>query len=156
LAVIVSRTGEIPFDIPLFSDPGSRVALYAPSGTAIPDCAAEIIRHDPPSPGERLGAADMLVGVMRSLREDHGVGSLLCEGGPMMFNAMLLENLVDELFLTLAPALVGGGELSITAGSAMPNPLPLQLIWALEQEGSLFLRYARAGSIGSFATGNHV
>jgi riboflavin biosynthesis pyrimidine reductase len=137
LAVVVSRSGRIPFEIPLFGDARARVAVYAPPETIVPQAEAEVIRHDLPASGDELG------GVLRSLRADHGVRALLCEGGPALFNAMLAEDLVDELFLTLAPALVGGGELGITTGAALPALLPLRLIWALEHEGNLFLRYSR-------------
>jgi len=136
LAVVVSRSGQIPFDIPLFSDPQARIALYAPHETVVPRRAAEVIHHD-------IGAlGGGLSGVLRSLREDHAVRSLLCEGGPALFEGMLAEDLVDELFLTLAPALVGGGELGITTGPGLPELMPLRLIWALEYEGNLFLRYS--------------
>jgi riboflavin biosynthesis pyrimidine reductase len=135
LAAIVSRSGDVPFEIPLFSDPGSRIALYAPKALAVPTCTAEVITHTLPPGGGDMAA------VLRSLRQDHDVRSLLCEGGPTVFNAMLADGLVDELFLTLAPTIVGGGELGITAGPALAAPLPLQLVWALEHEGTLFLRY---------------
>jgi riboflavin-specific deaminase-like protein len=137
LAVVVSRSGDVPFDIPLFSDRRARVALYTPPATVVPDCAAEITAHAIP-PAERE-----LVDVLRSLRREHDVRSLLCEGGPILFNAMLAQNLVDELFLTLAPSLVGGDELSITVGQALERPLALRLVWALEHDGHLLLRYAR-------------
>ncbi len=137
LMVVISRTGHIPFDIPLFGDARSRVALYAPPDTVVPPVEAEVSRHD-------FGAAgDGLAGVLRSLRADHDVRSLLCEGGPALFDAMLADGLVDELFLTLAPALVGGGELGITSGRGLSDLLPLRLVWALEYEGNLFLRYSR-------------
>jgi riboflavin biosynthesis pyrimidine reductase len=142
LAVVVSRSGQIPFEIPLFADPGSRIALYAPSSTVVPDCAAEVIFH------ELASAAEPLAEVLGSLRSEHGVRSLLCEGGPAMFNAMLAENLVDELFLTIAPTLIGGDELGITAGGSLRYALALRLVWVLEQDGHLFLRYARADADG--------
>ncbi len=137
LAVVVSRSGEIPFDVPLFADPDSRVAIYTSAGAVTPATAARLIVHELPGGESELG------GVLRSLRQDHGVGSLLCEGGPVLFNALLAEDLVDELFLTLAPALVGGGELTLTAGGTIAAPLPVRLVWALEQDSHLFLRYAR-------------
>jgi riboflavin biosynthesis pyrimidine reductase len=138
LAVVISRSGRIPFEIPLFSDSRSRIVLYVPSGTEVPDCAADVTVHEIDAAGDPIAAA------LRSLRHDHGVSSLLFEGGPTMFNAMLSENLVDELFLTVAPTLVGGDELGITAGPSLGHALPLRLVWALEQDGHLFLRYARA------------
>lgn len=138
LAVIISRSGDIPFEIPLFADARSRIVLYAPNGTAVPDCAADVTVHE-------LNPAHFELGdVLRSLRRDHDVRSLLCEGGPVLFNALLAEDLVDELFLTVAPVLVGGDELGITTGAALHPPLALQLVWALEHDGNLLVRYARA------------
>ena len=137
LAVIISRSGNVPFEIPLFADAASRVALYGPAGLDVPPCAAAVTRHELPAGGE-----GELTGVLRSLRD--GVRSLLCEGGPSLFNAMLAEDLVDELFLTLAPALVGGDALGITGGRALGGLRMLRLIWAVERDGHLFLRYARA------------
>lgn len=137
LAVVISRSGRVPFDIPLFADERARVALYAPAQTSVPPGAAQVVQH--PYPDGEQG----LAGVLRSLREDHGVRSLLCEGGPALFSGLLAEDLVDELFLTLAPTLVGGAELEITTGDALSELLSLRLIWALEYEGNLFLRYAR-------------
>lgn len=137
LSVIISRSGQIPFDIPMFADPRSRIVLYAPEGTAVPDAAAHLITHqgDPP-PGD-------LAKVLGSLRRDHDVKALLCEGGPALFNALLTEDLVDELFLTISPVLVGGAELGITAGPRLDTPLALTLVWAMEHDGNLLLRYAR-------------
>jgi len=139
LAVIISRTSTIPFDIPLFADPASRVALYASPGTTAPDCAAEVTVHE-------LGSGDDQLGdVLRSLRADHGVRSLLCEGGPSLFSALLAAGLIDELFLTFAPKLVGGDGMGITTGRPLDELADVRLISALEQDGTLFLRYACAG-----------
>jgi riboflavin biosynthesis pyrimidine reductase len=138
LAVVVSRSGDIPFEIPLFTDARSRIVLYAPTGTAVPDCPADVTVHEVDSAHFGLGA------VLRSLRRDHDVRSLLCEGGPVLFNALLAEDLVDELFLTVSPVLVGGDELGITSGPRLEMPRPLRLVWALEHDGNLLLRYARA------------
>ena len=137
LAVVLSRTGAVPFDIPLFADPGVHVVLYAPAATVVPACAARVTHHT-------LQTADAgLDSVMDSLRRDHGVRSLLCEGGPVLFGSLLARGLVDELFLTVSPMLVGGGELPVTAGPAIAAAIPMQLAWALEGNGSLFLRYSR-------------
>jgi riboflavin biosynthesis pyrimidine reductase len=57
--------------------------------------------------------------------------------------ALLHEGLVDELFLTRAPRLTGGGPgPAVTSGPELPELAPLELIWVLEEGGSLFLRYA--------------
>src|SRR5579871_1944621 len=65
LAVIVSRTGQLPTDIPLFADPASRVAAYVPSPrTSAPaDVAATLHMHG------TGGEIPTLPAVLRSLRE---------------------------------------------------------------------------------------
>jgi riboflavin biosynthesis pyrimidine reductase len=136
LAVIISRSGQVPFDIPMFADVRSRIVLYVPGGTDVPNVAAQVLVHeDDPPPGD-------LPRVVASLRRHHDVGSLLCEGGPALFSALLAGGLVDELFLTISPVIVGGGELGITAGASLPMPLGLTLVRAIEHEGNLLLRYA--------------
>jgi riboflavin biosynthesis pyrimidine reductase len=136
---VISRSGTVPFEIPLFADADSRVAVYGPPGLEVPDTAAEVIVHELARDEAALG------GVLRSLRADHDVRSLLCEGGPSLFSALLLEDLVDELFLTLTPKLVGGDSMTITTGVPLDELADLRLVTALEQDGTLFLRYARAG-----------
>lgn len=141
LAVVVSRSGVVPFEIPLFADPASRVALYLPANAKAPACAAQLVVHPSPATGE-------LADVLRSLRSEHEVRSLLCEGGPTMLGELIVEDLVDELFLTLAPALVGGAELGLSTGSEPPAARALRIVAALEHDGQLFLRYARQVSPG--------
>jgi 5-amino-6-(5-phosphoribosylamino)uracil reductase len=137
LGVVISRSGHVPFDIPLFAGAESRVAVYAPSGLVVPPSSAQVTVHELPPGG------DDLAGVLRSLRQDHGIRSLLCEGGPALFTALLDHNLVDELFLTVAPTIVGGNELGIT-DKPLGHLIQLRLVRALEHESTLFLRYARA------------
>jgi 5-amino-6-(5-phosphoribosylamino)uracil reductase len=138
LAVVISRSGQVPFDIPLFADDRSRVAIYGPPGLTVPESAAQVELHEAPAGGDHE-----LADVLRSLRHEHDVRSLLCEGGPTLFTALVGADLVDELFLTLAPVLVSGPELGITSGPALDAQVPLRLVWALESEGTLFLRYGR-------------
>lgn len=82
-----------------------------------------------------------LVALLRSLRQG-GVRALLCEGGPTLYGALQAAGLVDELFLTIAPKLAGGGAPRIIEGT-LPEVTELQLAWLLEQDGELFARYRR-------------
>lgn len=86
------------------------------------------------------GQAD-LPALLRSLR-DEGVKALLCEGGPTLHGALQAANLVDDLFLTIAPKLVGGNAPRIFEGD-LPGIEPLDLAWLLEDDGELFVRYSR-------------
>jgi riboflavin-specific deaminase-like protein len=137
IAAVISRSGDVPADIPLFSDPGSRVVVFTPAELDTSGLAAEVhvVRLDP---GELT-----LTTMMRRLRSAYDVRTLLCEGGPTLFGALLQENLVDELFLSLAPKLTGGGTApAITAGPELAELRTMSLLWALELDGALYLRYA--------------
>jgi riboflavin-specific deaminase-like protein len=137
LAVIFSRSGDVPTSIPLFSDPGSRVVVFTPSALDTSGLTA-------PVDVVRLDAGELtLTTMMRRLRSTYDVRSLLCEGGPTLFGALLQENLVDELFLSLAPKLTGGGTApAITAGPELAELRTMSLVWATELDGALYLRYS--------------
>ncbi|HZU60813.1 MAG TPA: dihydrofolate reductase family protein [Solirubrobacteraceae bacterium] len=137
LACTVTRTGMVPLDIPLFAEPDAQVVIFTARDMDLNGVRAEVdvVRLDP---GKLT-----LTTVLRHLRSHHGVELLLCEGGPMLFGSLLQEDLVDELFLTVAPKLTGGGTSpTITSGPELPELRDLQVVWALEREGSLYLRYA--------------
>ena len=137
LVATVSRSGELPLEIPLFAEPEAHVVVFAPPDAPEPSCAARVtlVRLDP--------AQLTLTSALRHLHAEHGVRSLLCEGGPTLMGALLHERLVDELFLTLAPQVAGGGSgPTMSSGPALADPAALELVWALERAGSLYLRYA--------------
>jgi len=79
--------------------------------------------------------------LLRSLREE-GVRAVICEGGPTLHGSLQAAGLVDELFLTIAPKLIGGGAPHILEG-ALADVAPLELVWLLEHKGELFARYRR-------------
>lgn len=71
-----------------------------------------------------------------------GASVVLVEGGPTL-NAQLFElDLVDELCLTVAPTAAKGDSPRIAPGAA-GDPLALELIGVLEEDGALFLHYVR-------------
>jgi riboflavin-specific deaminase-like protein len=136
LACVVSRSLSLPLDIPLFQDPEQRVIVFTSSDE----------RLEGAGPGvsvERLCAEELtMTSALEILRDRHGVHSVLCEGGPTVFGALLGEDLVDELFLSLAPRIAGGGEApTIVEGIPLAELMELELVWVLEAEGELFMRY---------------
>jgi riboflavin biosynthesis pyrimidine reductase len=138
LACLLTRSGILPLEIPLFADPEARVVVFAGAPVDLVDAAAQVELVTSP-PGELTFSK-----ALQHLRREHDVRFLLCEGGPRVFGALLSEGLVDQLFLTLAPKLVGGGDdLPVSAGSRLPEPMGMRLGWVLERQGSLFLDYRR-------------
>jgi riboflavin biosynthesis pyrimidine reductase len=89
-------------------------------------------------------AGDERVDLAAALAElaARGLRSVLCEGGPGLFGALIAADLVDEFCLTLSPKLVGGAAARVAA-SAAEHPRGMRLAHAIEGERMLFLRYVR-------------
>lgn len=82
------------------------------------------------------------VALVELLRAEHGVRSILCEGGPTLNSSLMDLGLVDELFLTLSPQLVGGRDpLTIVAGPELDPPPQLELLSLVEGGGDLLTRW---------------
>jgi riboflavin-specific deaminase-like protein len=133
LAVIVSNRLELPWDAPLFTEGGGRVVIFTASAEEPPETATavKVVRHPE---GVELDRA------LRWLREERGIRSVLCEGGPTLHGRLREGDLADELFLTIAPKLAGGEAPRILEG-ALPEVEELELVWLLDHEGELFTRY---------------
>lgn len=93
--------------------------------------------------GPRIKAAKMI----EILQREFGVRLLLHEGGPELFGQFVRENLIDELFLTIAPQIAGrdsaADRLALVRNAAFaPENAPwLKLLSAKHSGDHLFLRY---------------
>ena len=135
LSVIMTASGNINLADRLFQVPGLRVLIattphgYAQLATHSlpPETTVQII--DEPAPGSPSGVSPQAV--LRLLAQQYGVKTVLYEGGPNLFASFLAAHLVDELFLTFSPQLVGQSSdsprLSLVEGSAFT---PQQAPWA--------------------------
>jgi riboflavin-specific deaminase-like protein len=74
------------------------------------------------------------------LRHRAGAGIALVEGGPSV-NGQLVEGLVDELCLTVAPLLAGGRAARVAHGAPPAAMEHLRLAHVVEDDGFLLLRY---------------
>ena len=131
--MIVSGRLDLPPDLPLLAEPEQRVLI------------ATGAEHSLEGPGpqveyERVG--DDLLLLMARLREQHGVRSVLCEGGPTLNSHLFAAGLVDELFLTLHPKITGGAAaFTIVAGRELVVPAELELVSLAEGDGDVFSRW---------------
>jgi riboflavin-specific deaminase-like protein len=133
--VVIVGSLDLPWDAPLFTDGGGEVLLFTTSKDDLPATATpvEVVRS-------AAGRVDLTV-AMRHLREERGIRAVLCEGGPRLHSQLQAAELADELFLTIAPKLVGAGA-SILEG-ALPAVAELDLVWLLQEGSELFARYRR-------------
>jgi riboflavin biosynthesis pyrimidine reductase len=127
---------DLPWDAGLFTDGGGEVLIVTADAEGEPPPTAtpvEVVR-------EPDGRVDLAV-ALRRLREERGVRALLSEGGPHLHSQLQAAGLADELFLTIAPKLVGAGP-TILEG-ALPEVAELELAWLLQEGSELFARYRR-------------
>lgn len=150
ISVVMTASGRIDFNDRTFHAPGLRVVIatteqgYAylaqqelPQGTEVRIVEVRGKEASEVSPE----------GVLALLARDYGVRVVLYEGGPTLLASFLSEGMVDELFLTLAPQIVGraGGlhRLALVEGHAfIPVDAPWTTLLSVKLAGShLLLRY---------------
>ncbi len=131
--VIVTRRMLLPSDLPLLQAEGAPVIVATGVDRDLEGVLAEVTY-------ERTG--DDLLLLLERLRSEHGIRSLVCEGGPTLASHLLAAGLVDELFLSISPKLAGGGEEpTITTGPELEEPANAELVWLCEADGELFTRW---------------
>ena len=122
-----------------------------------PRCAPSSSPSTAP-PTERLAATREVAEVVlagsahvdlgSALDQLHALGArtVLVEGGPTLNGQLVAADLVDEVCLTLSPALVGGASHRFAVGEGQGGFTPLRLDRVLADGDHLFLRYVRAGA----------
>ena len=134
--VVVSRRASLAPDGPLAggssptvcvtcaaADPDRRAALAA-AGVDVLVCGDDDV--DLPLAVDRLA--------------ERGIEQLTCEGGPQLLRSALAAGVVDELDLSIAPALVGGG-VRLVGETPLADVAQLDLRSLLEEDGMLFGRF---------------
>jgi riboflavin biosynthesis pyrimidine reductase len=139
VAVVSSRLSLSPEDRLFARVPGRARPLVLTCAAAPHDRRAALAPHaDLIDCGHDAVDAALAVAALR----DRGFRRLLCEGGPHLFASLLAADVVDELCLTLAPLLVPGDASRMTSGPPLPAPQRATLVCALEEDGTLLLRYS--------------
>lgn len=138
LRCIVSRSGRLAADHPVFQRAGGPVHLLVTGGSA-----AEVrIPHGTVHGGD-------LQGFLTTLAQDHHVRRLHCEGGGELVRSLAELQAIDEMHLTLAGHTVFGGVQAPTASGIPAAFLAAALEFELTafepkpQLGECFLSYRR-------------
>jgi riboflavin-specific deaminase-like protein len=105
LRVVVSASGEIGLDLPIFQYPGAPIVLYTTSKIAAhkrAELEAKIAVYE--TGKEQVD----LHFVMSHLFSHYQVGTVVCEGGPTLVRSLAEVDLIDRIILTVAAKLFGG------------------------------------------------
>ena len=151
--VVVSASGDVPAEHPAFSrdDVRTVVATTADGARRLAGRGAPgRVRVEVVSDGPRIEP-----GALRGLLARLDARLALCEGGPHLLSDLLASDVVDELFVTVAPHLLGRGpgataRLGLAEGRAWdPREAPWGTLRSVRRAGShLFLRYEFGGPRG--------
>jgi riboflavin-specific deaminase-like protein len=141
-AVIVTKTGDVPLETNLIANKDQEVLVVTAQDT--PDRRINRLREH--ASVHRVSASPSggvdLEETLEALRAERGVELLLVEGGPSLNHSLISEGLVNEIFLTLAPKLVGGiSEHTVLDRQALA-PVELNLLSVHLANSELYFRFA--------------
>ena len=139
LAVIATNSGDVPLESNLIVGERQELLVIAPESITVRSGARRVLRVS----ADRSGSIDLRE-ALKVLKAEHAVDLLLVEGGPRLNHSLISQNLADELFLTLAPKLLGGSAeevLTVLEGPALEAE-DINLLSAHLAGDELFLRYS--------------
>ena len=137
LRCVVSRTGKLDLQQPLFHKPGGAIHLLV-TGNFNPPANPKVTLH-----------LQSLQGFLQTLASEHGVQRLHCEGGGHLIRALAELDAIDEFHLTLAGHRLFGGLTASTATGIPSEFLPQSLNFDIRHcdpraaTGECFLSYTR-------------
>jgi riboflavin biosynthesis pyrimidine reductase len=149
VTVIVSGSGRVDFEIATFHAPEVRSVivttdegkerLLAQGAATLASTQVRVIQAQ--------GSLLSPVAILELLWREFGVRLLLHEGGPALFGSFVVQGLVDEFFLTVAPQLAGRNPRSTRPGMISgvefsPGDAPWLELLSVKQSGDhLYMRH---------------
>jgi riboflavin biosynthesis pyrimidine reductase len=140
---VVSGSGALDPALPALA--GGLILTTATGAARLAGRAPDGVRVLTLGGGATISVAD----VIAALRAQ-GYESILTEGGPHLFGQLLAARLVEQLFLTISPALAGrertAGQLGLVEGTSLLPGIDIRgdLLSARRSGSHLFLRYELA------------
>jgi 2,5-diamino-6-(ribosylamino)-4(3H)-pyrimidinone 5'-phosphate reductase len=143
LPIILSRSGNVPANRRIFRENNEGDVLILTGSYADGQQLARLSELATIRRYATAGLAE-LSEIVETLADEFAVRHLLVEGGPKVNRSFLEAQLVDELFLTLAPKIVGGESRSLIEGETLPHGgNRLDLISVHLSDSEIYLRFRR-------------
>ena len=149
MLVILSTNGDLPADAPALHVPDQPLLIATTvEGEARARSVLGIrpMLHYSVTAGSRVD----LTALLAELRTDYGITSLLSEGGAHVYGELLARNLIDEVFTTVSPLIVGNRPYPATARPSLvegvafdPNTPPRLRLMSLRRHGDYLFQRAR-------------
>jgi len=141
LRCVASRSGHFDLDHKVFHSKGGDLHLLATEAASDFD----------PTPLTSAGArvhTSTLFEFLETLKRDHEIDTLLCEGGGTLVRALAELDAIDEINLTWAGHTLFGGAGAPNITGGLGSHLPASLAFELttfepQEDGEVFLTYER-------------
>lgn len=159
LVVIVSGSGRLELGRAIFQTPEVRAIVITTSAgreELVKAGVTQLRSVDIQAIDSKSGNIDPQA-ILHLLQSQFGIRTILHEGGPSLFGQFLAAEMVDELFLTLAPQIAGRSVRTARPGIVegvefQPGTSPWFQLVAVKQRGEhLYMRYRRTGPHPSVA-----
>jgi len=135
---VVSGSGNVDPDCRFFTDAPDRAYVVTTLNSTIPESLQTV----------RAASEEIdFRAILRQLRQQLGIHHLLVEGGSDLNSSLFHLDVIDEIFLTLAPKIKLGADVpTIADGIALPREQVQNwsLITATTVADEIFLRYRRS------------
>jgi riboflavin biosynthesis pyrimidine reductase len=141
---LVTRSGALEPDLGVLTGSEAKPLVLTCAAAAAAarirvGTAAEVVDCSAADPGQ------VDLGTLLARLADRGLLRVLAEGGPSLLGAFIAAGLLDEICLTSAPVLVGGGAVRIAAGAGDTLTAMRRAHVLTDAEGYLYTRYVRVG-----------
>ena len=140
--VLVTASARVDPDARFFRDPAAAARIVA----TVEEAPAErLARPDLATEVWRLGRGSVDLRALLTQLAGRGIERLLVEGGGELNWGFFRDDLVDELYVTIVPTILGGREAPTPCegdGFPMADRKRLRLLASEAIEGEIFCRYA--------------
>jgi riboflavin biosynthesis pyrimidine reductase len=137
--MMITRSGQVPYSSAVFRLPEDPALVLTPR--------AEEVWENVARTGGRCEVVSIpddgsLHEALTILRQRYQIRWLLTEGGPHFLHSLLKQQVLDELFLTLAPKIIAGEGMTIVEGVLLSPSVQIhtEILSLYEYNNELFLR----------------